>query len=309
MCSLGEILGGPIGGLISGDSPLNSFIPGANLFSGSNTPNYGSAAASAEAQQEALINAGTSLVNAVYGGGTANTYSPVTPGVKGTKGTTYYNVGKTAGSPDYSFQPLTSARQTYWDKHKLPATLYQATPETFTGFNQDFYNNYYNSYVNQAQPQLGQQYQTNRNALTYTLADRGLLGSSSGGNAMSQLQQEYEQGAQGIANTGQSLVSSLKQNIQSNENTALSQIEQSTDPSAATASAINTAASFQPPSTFQPLANAFAGIANQYYTNALLSYNPATTPGTNPSVSSGGSSYLPQGYGSGTGGVGPTVTQ
>jgi len=147
----------------------------------------------------------------------------------------------------------------------------------FSGFNDDFYNQRAQAYQNYALPELSKQYQQTRNQLMFNLANRGMLHSGAANNQWSDLNRTNAQAKQQIVDTGLGQANDLRLKVEGQKNTLLDQLYQSADPARAAQGATATAASFTPPSTFQPLANSFGNIAQQYYLSALINKNQPTS--------------------------------
>jgi hypothetical protein len=150
--------------------------------------------------------------------------------------------------------------------------VFTGTNQTFPGFTPGFFQQRAQDYINYALPQLQEQHAATRAGVEYGLANRGLYGASSARNKLvSEVEREYGQGAQTIADTGQTQAQQLKTNIEQARQTAIDQLYQTADPARATAGAISAAAGFSIPQTFTPLANMFSNLLTNYYTNQLLS--------------------------------------
>ena len=145
------------------------------------------------------------------------------------------------------------------------------TNQTFEGFQEPFFQQRAQDYVNYALPQFADQYQATRNAELYGLANKGLTGSSVAAKAASDLERTAGQAKQTIADTGQNQANDLRTQIEGARQNAINQLYQTADPAQAAQSAISTSAQFQRPSVFAPLTNMFSNLAQQYYTNQILS--------------------------------------
>jgi len=147
----------------------------------------------------------------------------------------------------------------------------------FSGFDPSFYQQRAQAYQNYALPQLSQQYQQNRDQVGYNLANRGLLQSGAAGKQWSDLARTNAQAQQGIADSGIAQAQALQRQVEDARNQQLGFLNQSADPAAARQGAIATAASFQQPSVFAPIANEFQGLAQQYYLSQLINQNRPTS--------------------------------
>lgn len=181
----------------------------------------------------------------------------------------------------------------------------KAPDQTYAGFNDDFFNRAGQAYINYATPQLAQQYKSTKDSMLYGLANRGLSQSGAKNKAMSDLSLITGRQQQNIADTARETSQDLRSQIEAARSAAINQLYQTGDPSTALQSATSAAAGFQVPQAFNPIANAFSGLANQYASNML--YNPAGTGGQ--SYVNPWNSYFGQGGGSGNQQIlGPTVS-
>lgn len=139
--------------------------------------------------------------------------------------------------------------------------------QAFAGYNKDFYNKRAADYVKAYMPDVQEQYRTTKDALGFKLADQGLTKSSAGGRLGDLLAREFSKQKMALADQGTAAAQQLQQQIEKTRGGIVSQVEQSVDPAAAATSALNTAASFAPPSIAAPMANMtglFGNWAAQY---------------------------------------------
>lgn len=302
-------------------------------------PNYAGAAKRNEARRQGLINMGLDQINAVFGGGSTQFFTPADPNQsKFDPKSTYFTLNKKGdfapywapggAQPQRSFTPNTFANLALGNDlgsvgivnrllgdNASPAVrglvgsamnpinplggflggalgglfgseespkdkarkafrrgqLYNAPQEmTFEGFQEPFYQQRAQDYVNYALPQLAQQYRQNREQMLFGLSNRGLSDSSVAEKASSDLEREAGRGRQTIAETGIEQSNQLRRDIEQARQQAISQLYQSSNPAEGLRSAVNSAQSFQRPSTFAPVVNMFGNLAQQYYTSQLL---------------------------------------
>jgi len=159
----------------------------------------------------------------------------------------------------------------------------------FSSFTPEFYEKRQKAYMDYTMPQLAEQYQEAQKNLTYSLANRGLLRSSSAGQLATGLQKELSKQEQGLVDTSFQQRQQLQGEIADQQSRLMAQAMNSMDPSSAAVGAMRTAAQYQEPSTVAPLGNLFADWANIYSTNQMANaynqYNPPLTFG----AKSGGS--------------------
>lgn len=176
-------------------------------------------------------------------------------------------------TPDYASEAAKAEK-------KRQAAITQGTGDInqqFSGFNPQFYQQRSQAYQDYALPQLSQQYQQNRDQVGYNLANRGLLKSGAAGKEWSDLARTNSQAQQGIADSGIAQAQALQRQVEDSKSQQLALLNQSADPAQARQGAISTAASFQQPSVFAPIANEFQGLAQQYYLSQLINQNRPTS--------------------------------
>ena len=148
----------------------------------------------------------------------------------------------------------------------------------FAGFDDAFYNQRAKDYMAFSLPQLARQYQTNRNQVSFNLANRGLRNSTAANRQYGDLDIANAQAAQGIVDSGIGQAQQLQRQVEQQRNSLLGMVNQSVDPAGAAGGATRAAAGFTPPSTFGPLANQFQNFANTYYLSQLINtYRPGQT--------------------------------
>ena len=175
------------------------------------------------------------------------------------------------GSPDYAGM----AKKQESQRQQYITDAQKQVDNAFGGFDQGFYNQRAQAYQDYALPQLSQQYQQNRNAIGFGLANRGLLASSAARNQWTNLGKTMGQAKQQVADQGIGYAQDLQKQIQDQKSVLYNQVYQAADPKSAAANAINVAAGFQQPSVFQPLGNMFGNIANQYLLSQMINtYRP-----------------------------------
>lgn len=169
----------------------------------------------------------------------------------------------------------------------------QKINKAFSGFTPSFYQQRANAYEQFAMPQLANQYRQTRNQVGFGLANRGILASGAAKQQWSDLARDLGTAKQGIADTAISQAQGLRGQVENQRQTLLNQLYQSADPANAGAGATQVAAGYAQPSTFAPLGNMFANLANQYYMSQLInSYRPSSFIQAPPTYG-GGSGALP----------------
>lgn len=190
-------------------------------------------------------------------------------------------------TPDYAAQAQAA-------EDKRQAAINTGTADinkAFAGFTPQFYNKRANAYIDYAMPQLADQYRQTSNQVGFGLANKGLSESSTAQKQWSDLFRANTSAKQGIADSAIGQSNQLQQSVANSKAQLLGQLYQTADPASANASAVSTAASFQTPSVFTPLANQFSNIVNQYYLSSLLNQRPATASPV--STNTGGTYFAP----------------
>lgn len=285
---------------------------GLEAYQSASAPDYAGMLAGQEAQRQKLINQGLTSINDIFSGGptfnlASGAYNPKQQYFKAPQSQVgsgpFYgleqdawsappptapignrpkpnaqggnsSLGSTAGKPP-NYVPIgppnyRNAQQQYANLLGQNRLFVQG-PNT-PGFNQNFYNQAAQAYVDYATPQLAKQYSDTQKSILYGLGNRGLSNSGAANQALSDLNLTLGQQQQGITDTGIQQAQQLQRNVEQARANAVSQLYQTANPAQATAQAVSSAAQYSAPQVFQPLSNAFSGLANQYAQNLLYSY-------------------------------------
>lgn len=132
----------------------------------------------------------------------------------------------------------------------------------FGNFNPAFYNQRKQEYLNYQMPLLTEQYLRTQKDLAYKLAQQGLLNSSAGGQLRGSLVTENERQRLALADAAAQQSNQLRQGIEQNRSSLLSQAQSMIDPSQAYNQAIASAQQFNAPSTIAPVGQMFTDWAN-----------------------------------------------
>ena len=180
------------------------------------------------------------------------------------------------------------------------------TPGTTTSpFGDDFYNKYTNSILDYYLPQEGQQYNTARSSLSYSLARAGQLNSSVAGMDVANLANQDDINRAQIASGADTQTAALRSTVQQDEQTALNQLYSTEDPSVAANTAQNMVANAN---LTKPLLNP----AGALFTPITVGVGNAISGFTNPTAyinpSAGGVGSTLASTSSGSTGAGQTVS-
>lgn len=164
--------------------------------------------------------------------------------------------------------------------------------KTFSGFDTAFYDQRKKDYVDYAMPQLYKQLGNTQRGMFYGLANRGLVGSGAAQKVASDLAYETNTQKQGIADTAVQQASQLRQNIEGQRSSLISQLQASADPTSASQQALASAAAYSAPSALAPIGNLFSNFAQLYGNQQLANtYNQTYTPRYGTSAFGSNKSY------------------
>lgn len=130
--------------------------------------------------------------------------------------------------------------------------------DAFAQFTPDYFNTAQQDYVNAYEPQLDYQYNLASPSLNAALYDRGILESTPGAQAKSQLQTTYNNAQTDIANQGVDFANSLKSNVANTKSNLLGEVASSADPLTMASSAQGAASAVTAPTALPTLGNVFA---------------------------------------------------
>jgi hypothetical protein len=190
-----------------------------------------------------------------------------------------------SGTPQYGLYDASGNLVNSGSTSDLAATQVYAggAPGTSNSpFGPDFYNKYTQSILDYYMPQEGQQYNTARSSLSYSLARAGQLNSSVAGMDIGNLANQDAINRAQIASGADTQTAGLRSTIQNDEQTALNQLYSTEDPSVAANTAQNMVANAN---LTKPLLNPagalFApitvGVGNALsgFTNPMAYINPS----------------------------------
>lgn len=156
----------------------------------------------------------------------------------------------------------------------------------FEGFNDPFYARRKEAYQDFALPELANQFQNTSKQLAYKNANQGLLQSSGARFLNDSLEREMVRQKQGIADMGQQQANQLRQNVENERSTLISQNQSAADPLLASQQAMAQASTLALPSTFAPVSNFLSGWAQNYLSSQVAN----AYSGGNNNQRTGGSS-------------------
>lgn len=131
----------------------------------------------------------------------------------------------------------------------------------FGAFDDNYYNTRASAYNDFANPQLEEQYNNQKKALTYALSRGGLLSSSTAAQKSAALQEEYERNKQLVASKGQEYGTNARRDVASSRANLLSILSSTEDPTTVADESLRQAATLRQAPAFDPLGNLFTDIA------------------------------------------------
>ena len=205
--------------------------------------------------------------------------------------------GSTAGTVYGIYDPSGNLVDSSSDPSQLAKSqiMVGGDPNNLTGgFGPDFYNNYRKSIMDYYMPQEGDQYNTARSGLTYSLARAGTLDSSIAGTDVGKLANQDAINRAQIASGADTQTGALRSQVQSEEETALNQLYSTEDPTLATNTASNLVANAQLTKPLLNPAGALFAPITAGVGNALTGFlNP--TAYLNPGATGAGGAATPSG--------------
>lgn len=145
--------------------------------------------------------------------------------------------------------------------------------QTFSKFDNNFFNDRAKAYSNYATPQLNQQYHQVGDQLTYGLARSGQTNSSEAARQSGILQGENATARQQVADAATGEAQKARQTVEDNRNSLINQLNATSNPALAASGALREAGVLANQPGFSPIGNLFQntsatiGAANQggYY--------------------------------------------
>lgn len=162
----------------------------------------------------------------------------------------------------------------------------------FSKFGDDYYSGYQTDFQGYYNPQLDRQYSTATGKATANLAQRGMLESSTGGNAFADLARQNAEARTNIASESQDAANKLRGQVENAKSSLYSLNEASADPQAINAQAIGQATALVAPPTYSPLGEVFASAMNSLGNYSQARQNRATANYTSPYATGYGSGQV-----------------
>lgn len=182
-----------------------------------------------------------------------------------------------------------AANQAKADEAARQATVRAGTQQvndTFSQFNDDYFNKQRENYLGFALPQLDDQYGKAQKTLTYALARDGNLNSSAQAYQNAELQKTYDTQRLGIADQGQNYANQARSSVEDARGNLISTLNATGDATQAAQSAAARAGALSAPQGYSPIGDAFGAVLNGVAVSAqnsraqaLLSGKPVANTG------------------------------
>ena len=145
--------------------------------------------------------------------------------------------------------------------------------QQFSQFDDNFYGKRTQSYNDYYQPQLDDKFSQARKDLTYALARAGTLNSSAAADKNALLSKQYAQQSSAINAKALGEADTLRQNVQNNKSSLVSELNATGDADAASNAALaSTKMMFNQVPAYNPLGDIFSGVASGIG-NVMGAYN------------------------------------
>ena len=168
--------------------------------------------------------------------------------------------------------------------------------QAYSQFNQPYFDNYAKTYAAAQDAPLADQYGIAKDSLTAALAGRDTLGSSSGNNAIAQLDKTNEDAQASIGGAATDAANSMKANVNNSKNTLYAENTAAADPLAAASQAQAGAGAIVSPQSVPTMSNVFAGALAPFATAAKVNgasmYPTTAVPNFNAPISGNGSAQI-----------------
>lgn len=162
--------------------------------------------------------------------------------------------------------------------------------QSFSGFNDDYFNKFQKDYTAANGPQVDDQYVKARKALQGGLAQSGNLTSSYGAEEQADLEKTRKTGYQAVGDNAVNAANALRKAVQGNKSSLYSLANTASDPSAAAGQAPAVAAGLDTPVAVSPIgdlfgsftqlaANSIAAERAGYYGTGTGMFAPPQVPG------------------------------
>lgn len=158
-----------------------------------------------------------------------------------------------------------AANQAKADEAARQATVRQGTQavnDTFSQFNDPYFEKQRTNYLNFALPQLDDQYGKAQKTLTYALARDGNLNSSAQAYQNAELQKTYDTQRLSIADQGQNFANQARSSVEDARGNLISTLNATGDATQAAQSAAARAGALSAPQGYSPIGDAFGAILN-----------------------------------------------
>ena len=146
---------------------------------------------------------------------------------------------------------------------------------TFSGFDDNFYNNYKKKYLDFYNPEVDKQYATAKERLAFQHADAGTFDSNTANKNFADLTEQYNVGKGQIASKADTAAGELKNQVGQQKNALINQLYSTENPDIATNTALNSVKTLQNTAPdLQPLGDIFKNLV----VGGASAYNAYSNP-------------------------------
>lgn len=154
--------------------------------------------------------------------------------------------------------------------------------QTFSGFNDNFFNKRKEEFMKSMNPQAVKQYQQANENLAYSLARKGLTDSSERAKSEGILQEQMKNARYDIAQRASDLANQQKQGLEENKSSLIGQLNATGDAGTAAAKAANAASNLANQQSYSLLGNMFANTAGLVSDARTAGYYDKNSAGAQP---------------------------
>ncbi len=164
----------------------------------------------------------------------------------------------------------------------------------FSGFDDNYFSGLAKNYTDYAMPQLQDQYDLAKKDITYSLARKGDLASTTAGDQQALLDKQNARNIVGVEGAGADVANQARRDVQANKQDVISQLNTTYDAGSANDMALSAAKSLAVPKSFSPIGQLFTNVS------ALAAQSKLASDGSTPGVYPYGGNTGAQIYGGGS---------
>jgi hypothetical protein len=154
--------------------------------------------------------------------------------------------------------------------------------QTFSGFNDNFFNKRKEEFMKSMNPQAVKQYQQANENLAYSLARKGLTDSSERSKSEGILQEQMKNARYDIAEKASNMANQQRQGMEENKSSLIGQLNATGDANTAAARSANAANNLANQQSYSMLGNMFANTAGLVSDARTAGYYDSKSQGAQP---------------------------